>query len=636
MLDFIRSHRRLMQLVLLFFILPSFAFFGLEGYTRFGADADAVAKVAGQTISRQELDAAQREQMERLREMFGDQFDPRMLDTPDARRNILEGLIAQRVLALEANTKRLAVSDQALQQTILEVPGMTGEDGRFDVERYKTLLALRGMTPPMYEARLRRDLTLQQVSDAVQGSAFAPRTVAGRLSDLNDQEREIQELLFRSADFAQQVRITDDMLKRYYQENASLFAIPERAIAEYVVLSMDAVASGISVSEDDVKAYYEQNAARFGDPEERRASHILIRADRDASAADRAAARAKAEQILAQVRQSPSEFARLARELSQDPGSAELGGDLGFFAPGMMVKPFEEAAFALEKGQISDVVASDFGFHIIRVTEVKPAAVRSLSETRNEIVAEIRKQQAARQFPNLTEQFNDLVYEMSDSLKPVAEKLNLPIQRVENLTRTPNPELGTTPFNHPEFLTALFSDEATKNKRNTEAIEVAPGTLISGRVLEYKPVTTRPFEEVEAIVRERVRAAEAAALARQAGQAKLEALKAGADAAALGAPRVVSRVKPQALHPEALAAVMQADTATLPSYVGTDLAGQGYAIYRINRVTQPETPDVARRTAEQQQIAGAIAQQEMQAYIDSLRKKYKVEILSAPVRRDFE
>lgn len=637
MFDFIRTHRRLMQGVLLLFILPSFAFVGLEGYTRFRGDADAVATVGGQSISRQELDAAQREQMERMREMFGGQFDPRMLDTPAARQNILEGLIAQRVLALEADDNRLSVSDQALQQTILDVPGLAGEDGRFDVERYKTLLATRGMTPPMYEARLRRDLTLQQVTDAVQGTAFAPRTVAARLSDLNDQEREVQELLFKPADFEQQVKITDEMLKSYYETNSQFFEVPEQIRAEYVVLSQDAIASRIDVSDADVKTYYEQNAARFGGAEERRASHILISVDKNASDADKAAARAKAEQLLAQVRKAPAEFARLARENSQDPGSAERGGDLDFFGPGMMVKPFEEVAFALDKGQISDVVETDFGFHIIQVTDIKPAATASLDEVRNEIVAEIRKQQAARQFPNLSEQFNNLVYEQSDSLKPVADKLNLEIQTVSGLTRTPNPALGeNAPFNQQAFLTALFSDEAIKNKRNTDAVEAAPGTLISGRVVEYKPVTKRPFEEVKETVRERVRAAEAARLAREAGEAKLAELRSGNDVAGFGQPRMVSRVKPQGLPQPALVAVMKADAGNLPSYVGTELAGQGYGVYRINRIARPETPDTARRTAEQQQIANAMAQQELQAYIDSLRKKYKVEVHQTPARAEAE
>lgn len=626
MFEFIRTHQRLMQFLLLLFIFPSFAFFGLEGYTRFREGDNAVAKVAGQSITQQELDAAQREQMDRFRQMFGPQFDPKMLDTPEARQEILEGLIARRVMAVEAAKNRLVVGDQTLQQTILSVPGMTGADGKFDIERYKSLLAAQGMTPAMYEARLRQDLTLQQVNAAVQSTAFAPKTVANRLSDLNDQEREVLEQVFKSSDFASQVKITDEMLKDYYEKNARQFEVPEQVKAEYVVLNSEAVAAQISVSDADIKSYYEQNAKRFTDEEQRRASHILIKADKNASEAEKKSAKEKAEKILAQVRKNPGDFAKLAKEYSQDPGSAERGGDLDFFGKGMMVPPFEEAAFKLKQGEISDVVQSDFGYHIIQLTGVKPAKEKSLEEVKGQIAAEIKKQLAGKKFTEMAEQFTNIVYEQSDNLKPVADKLNLPIQTATGLTRTPNPALGANaPFNNPKFLNALYSDEALKNKRNTEAIEVAPSTLIAGHVVEYKPVTKRPFEEVKSIVQERVVQAEAAKLAKNAGEAKLAAAKSGNDAAGFSSPKTVSRVKNQGMDRQAFQAVMKADTSKLPAYVGVDLP-QGYAVYRINKVSQPATADAARRQAEQEQIANALAQQETMSYLEALKKKAKVEI----------
>lgn len=628
MFEFIRTHRRLMQFLLLLFIFPSFAFFGLEGYTRFSEGDNAVAKVAGQSITQQELDAAQREQMERFRQMFGAQFDPKMLDTPEAKQNILDGLIAQRAIAVEAANSRLSVSDQALQQNILAVPGLTGADGKFDVERYKSLLAAQGMTPAMYEARLRHDLALQQVTDAVQSTAFAPKTVTNRLSDLNDQEREVQELLFKASDYVSQVKVTDDMLKSYYDKHGSQFEIPEQIKAEYVVLNSDAVAAQISISDADIKSYYEQNAKRFTEEEQRRASHILIKAGKDASTAEKAAAKEKAEKLLAQLRKNPADFAKLAKENSQDPGSAERGGDLDFFGRGMMVKPFEDAAYALKQGEISNVVESDFGYHIIMVTDVKPASVKSLDEVKPEIAAEIKKQLAAKRFAEMAEQFTNMVYEQSDSLKPVAEKLNLKIETVAGLTRTPSQAFPQgAPFNQPKFLTALFSDEAVKNKRNTEAVEVAPNTLISGRVLEYKPVSKRPFEEVQAAIREQVMQTEAAVLAEKAGKDKLAELNSGANASGFSAPKTVSRTKPNDFGREVMSAVMKADTSKLPSYAGVDLGNRGYGIYRINKVMQPDTPDTARREAERQQIVDVLAQQEVVAYTEALKKKAKVELI---------
>lgn len=628
MFDFIRTHQRLMQLVLLLLILPSFAFFGLEGYTQFREDANVVAKVGEQTITQQELDAAQRQQMDRLRQMFGDQFDAQMFDTPEARKDILEGLIAQRALMAEVQRNDIMVSDQTLQQTILDIPGLKTPDGKFDSERYKSLLAAQGMTPEIFEARVRQDLAMQQLSEAVQNTAFAPKSVTNRLSEISEQEREVQEMLFQEADYVAQVKVTDEMLKNYYEKNSAQFEIPEQIKAEYVVLDNEAVASQITVSDADIKSYYEQNAKRYSTPEQRKASHILIAIDKNASDAQKAAAKEKAEQLLAQVRKNPAAFAKLAKENSQDPGSAERGGDLGFFGRGMMVKPFEDAAFGMKQGEISELVQSDFGYHIIQVTDVKPASQKTLEEVKPEIAAEIKKQLASKKFAELAEAFNNMLYEQPDSLKPVAEKLNLKIAVADNITKKGNPALPpNAPVNHPKFVQALFSDDVLKGKNNTEAIEADKNTLIAGRVAEYKPKSVKPFEEVKAAIRESVVKAEADALAKKAGEAKLAQLRANPDANGFSAPKPVSRAKNPGLNSQAFMAVMQADAGKLPAFVGVDLPTQGYAIYRINKVSQPANVDAQRRTAQQGQIANALAQQETFAYIESLKNQAKVEIV---------
>jgi peptidyl-prolyl cis-trans isomerase D len=618
-----------MQFVLLLFIFPSFAFFGLESYSRFQGGDNAVAKVAGQTITQEEWDAAQREQMERLRQMFGQQFDTKMFDTPEARRATLENLIARKAIAAEAAHEHLSVSDQALQQVILAIPGLTAADGKFDSERYKSLLEAQGMTPAIYEARLRQDMALQQLTEAIEATAFAPKAVADRLADLQEQEREIQQIAFKPADFAGQVKITDDMLKAYYDKHAVRFEVPEQIKAEYLVLDMATVASQISVSDADVKSYYEQNVKHYTEDEQRHARHILIKADKNAPEAERAAAKAKAEKLLEQLRKNPADFARLAKENSQDPGSAAQGGDLGFFGKGMMVKPFEDTVYKLKEGEISEVIQTDFGYHIIQLVGVKPASVKPLEQVKDEIAAEIKKQQAAKKFSEMAEVFSNTVYEQADSLKPAADKLNLKIQTIADLTRTPNPALPAgAPFNQPKFLQAIFSDEAVKNKHNTEAVEVAPNTLIAGHVLEHKPVTRKPFEDVKAQVRELVMREQSAELAKKAGEAKLAAVReAGAQAGGFGEAKTVSRSKPENLDAKALAAVMKADTGKLPAYVGVDLGEQGYAVFRINKVGQPATQDAARRAAERQQITGLVAREQMYAYLEYLKKKYKAEIL---------
>jgi len=629
MFEFIRNHKRLMQILLMLLIVPSFAFVGIEGYSNMRDRDNAVAKVGSLTISPQEWDTAQREQMERFQKMLGAQFDPKMFDTPEAKQSILDNLIAQKALATEMSGRHLAISDELLLQTVRGIDGLTKPDGQFDKERYTTLLAAQGMTPAGFEARLRQDMALQQLVSAVQSTAFSPKSVSARVSEIGEQEREIAELTFKSADYASQVALTPAMLKDYYTKNAAQFQIPEQVKIEYVVLSAAAVSGQINVSDAEIKAFFDQNAARYTVAEQRRASHILINAKKGAPAAEIAAAKAKAEALLAQVRKNPADFAKLAKENSQDTGSAAQGGDLDFFGKGMMVKPFEETVFKMKPGQISDLVQSDFGFHIIELTAIKPASVKSLAEVKDDITAEIKKQQVAKKYAELAEQFSNAVYEQADSLKPVADKLKLKIETASGVTRLPSPALAATPMlNNEKFLKAVFADDSIKNKRNTEAVEVAPNTLVAAHVVEYKPTSKRAFDDVQNAIKTQLTQIEAASLAKKAGMAKLAALKKADNTAGFSPVRMVSRGKAGGLTEAGLTAVMRVDGTKLPAYTGVE-GGGSYSIYRVSKIVAP-APDVARRQAEQQQVAGALAQQEMAAYVEFLKQKAKVQILKNP------
>jgi peptidyl-prolyl cis-trans isomerase D len=455
---------------------------------------------------------------------------------------------------------------------------------------------------------------------------IAPKSLTTWLAEINEQEREVQELRFNTADFSAKVKLTDAMLKDYYDKNPAAFEIPEQVKAEYVVLSMGTVAAQISVGDADIKAYYDQNQQRYSTPEQRRASHILVAANKSAPAAEKSAAKDKAAKLLEQLRKSrdPAEFARLAKANSQDPGSAEKGGDLGFFGPGMMVKPFEDAVFKLKPGEMSDLVESDFGYHIIKLTETKPGGKMTLEQVKADIAADIKKQLAAKKFTEMAETFSNTVYEQADSLKPVADKLGLKIETVTGLTRAGNPAAPKAVYNNPKFLGALFGDDAVRNKRNTEAVEVAASTLVAGRVFEHKPAGKKPFEDVKPALVEQVTRREAQVLASKAGQEKLAAMQAKPDSAGFGEVKTISRSKNPDLRGEAATAILKADVNKLPTFVGTELPGEGYGVYRISKVGQPAKPDAARRSAQQQQVVGTLAQEEMSAYVESLKKKAKV------------
>ncbi|KFI07699.1 SurA N-terminal domain-containing protein [Massilia sp. BSC265] len=625
MFEIIRNHKRWMYGILLLLVIPSFVLLGVEGYQNNDANT-AVATVAGQKVSQQEWEEAQRRQIDQARQMMGPQFDQKMFETSEAKQAILNNLVAERAINAELARSHMTVGDAALAKRIGEFQQFRKPDGSFDMEQYKAALAAQGMTPAMFDQRLRRDLTLEQLTGSIQATAFAPRSVSERLSSISDQEREVQEMLFPVAQFLPQVKVTDAMVKAYYDKNAQLFTIPEQVKAEYVVFDAAAVESQVQVSDAEIAEYYNKNVKSYTTPEQRTAAHILINVARDAKPADQAAAKAKAEAVLLEVRKNPANFGEIAKAQSQDQGSAQAGGDLGVVEKGTFVKPVEDAIYALKQGEVSGVVQSEFGYHIITVTSLKPAAQKPLADAREEIAADLKKQKMSKRYSEMAETFTNMVYEQAESLKPVADKLGLKIETVDGLTRKPNPQLGQAPFNNEKFLAALFGTDAVKNKRNTEAVEVSPSVLISGRVVEFKPATKRPLPEVDAVIRQRVTLEEAARLARAAGEQKLAAAKASGDAAGFGEPKVVTRSQEPTINTTAAIAVLKADTTKLPAYVGVDIPGQGYGVYRINKVSQPANPDLNRRKQEAQQISGLVGQAELFNYVEALKTKAKAKI----------
>lgn len=633
MFEFVRKHTRLLQFVLVLLIFPSFVFFGIQGYSRFmDGSNDAVAKVAGQSITRNELDAAHRDQIERVRRQMPG-LDAKLFDTPEMRQQTLEALVRERVLLAGADKLNLVTTDERLLHDLVQVPQIAAlrkPDGSIDTQAYRALVQAQGLTVEGFEQRVRQDGMLRQVLDGVSGTAFAPTTSTNAAVDALLQQREIQVQRFDTKDFLAKVNPSDAEIEAYYKDpaHAAQFEAPEQATVEYVMLDVDTLKKSITVPDDKLQDYYKQNERRFTAPEERRASHILVKADKAAPAADREKAKAKAEKLLAEVKKNPASFADVARKNSDDPGSAERGGDLDFFARGAMVKPFEDAAFALKQGEISGIVESDFGFHIIQVTGVRGGQKKTFDQARPEIVDEVGKQLAQAEYSKDALDFTNLVYEQPDSLKPTADKFKLEIRTVQNVRRKPGPETAG-PLANPKFLDALFGPEALRNKRNTEAVEVGPNQLVSGRVVQYAPAHQRPLAEVRQAVRDSVAAQQAEALARKEGEARLAALRAAPDTAMPGAALTVSRAQLREMPREIVDAAMRAPSAKLPAFAGVDLPGQGYAVVKIGKVLGRDVAAVDDRRA-QAQYAQSWGDAEGQAYYEALKARMRAQVLLHP------
>ncbi|MGH6639175.1 MAG: SurA N-terminal domain-containing protein [Polaromonas sp.] len=630
MFDSIRKHTKVTMALLFLLIVPSFILFGLDGYNRSREKGVTVAKVDGQEIIQSEWDRAHQKEVDRLRASMPS-LDVKLLDSPQARYATLERLVRDRVIAAAADKFRLATSDQRLARELQQSPEIASlrrPDGALDMERYRQLLGSQGMSPEMFEANVRADLSNRQVLVGIGASGFSSNAVADLALNAYFEKREIQLARFNAADFGAKLSPTDADLEQYYKANEKLFQAPEQANIEYVLLDVDTVKKSIVINEADLKTYYEQNVQRLSGVEERRASHVLIAAPKSAPAADRDKAKAKAEELLAGVKKSPDTFADVARKNSQDPGSAPSGGDLDFFARGAMVKPFEDAAFSMKKGDISGVVESEFGYHIIRLTDIKTPKQRSFEEMRPELEADLKKQQAQKKFSETAEAFTNGVYEQSDSLKPVADRLKLEIKSAGNVTRQPLAG-ATGVLANPKFLSALFAPDAIEKKRNTEAIEVAPSQLVSGRIVQYTPAHTRAFAEVKDTVRQRWLAQRGAEEARKEGLAKLAAWKAAPASAALSAPVLVSREQTQKLPAQVVDAALRADASALPVFAGVDLGALGYAIVKVGKVVPRDAPAEAAAKQERNQYAQWWTSAESLAYYNGLKERFKAEILVA-------
>jgi peptidyl-prolyl cis-trans isomerase D len=580
MFDAVRNNKKIIQIILALIILP-FAFWGVESYVKNVGGTDSVATVGSSKISPNEFRRALQEQQDALRKSLGGQVDAAMLDSPQMRQAVLDEVVNRHLLASYAAKTHLSVSNEQVIRFIASAPALQ-EDGKFSPERYEQALASQGKNKVAFEAELRQHLAAQQVQMAVGDGAMPGDTTAARWLGAVLEQREISDASLRAEQYLGKVKVAPEAIRSYYEANLKRFEIPEQVRAEYVVLDLS---------------------------DERRASHILIKLAKDATADQVKVAHDKAVDILAKVNKAPGDFAKLAKQFSEDPGSAANGGDLDWFGRGMMTKPFEEAAFSIRDGLVAEPVRSDFGFHVIRVTGARPDRIASSGQSPAEAA----------------DGFGNTVYEQADSLKPAAEKFKLPIQQSNWLSKGGR---GSGPLASPKLMAALFSEDAIKNGRNTEAIEVSPNVMVAAHVVEHKPAGVQPLDVVSPTIEKLLAHQEAAKLAAKDGADKLAQLVKGEKSDLPWSPsRLVMRAQPANLSADAVRAVFRADAGKLPAYVGVEDPA-GYVVYRISQVkphvaTAPESQEVQALRNRYRRI---VAEEELAAWQTTLKNRFPVSV----------
>ncbi|WP_287877989.1 SurA N-terminal domain-containing protein [Aquitalea sp.] len=603
MFDFVQNNKIAIQ-VILGAVALTFVGFGVGSYTSAVEDPYLV-KVGSAKIYKRDLD----------RILEGQPSDAA------TRQQALDDLIRQDLLLAAAQDGGASVSPEQLRKAIAGIPDLQ-ENGQFSATRYKDFLAARNMSPEAFEAKISRDIMLQNQINNFAGTGFVARSMVERMGGLMAQERQVRLLLLKPADFAAQVKTDDAALKAFYDANAKRFRTAESVKLDYVVLSPQAVATGLTVTDAEVKQYYEQHKADLAG-EERRASHILLTVPKDAKPADKAKIKAEADALLKQLRADPTKFAELAKTKSQDPGSAANGGDLGFFAHGAMVKPFDDVVFRMQPGKISEVVETEYGYHIIKLDEVKQpdfAAVRAAVE------AKLKQQKAAGQLRSMADKLAEVAYQQADSLKGVQDALKLEIKHSDWLARdkkSADPVLANA-----KVLDAAFGDDVLKKKHNSEPVDIGGGNLVVVRVADHQPERQQKLDEVRDVIKSELIATEGAKLAEKQGQALLAQLKSGKgmDGQKWGELLTVSRRNPGAMAGGDVRAVFAAPASPLPAFAGSKHDNGDYAIYQIASVGAGAAVSDDERT----QLAGAMVQMaarsQLGSYLETLRQKYPIKM----------
>jgi peptidyl-prolyl cis-trans isomerase D len=626
MFDIVHKHKRIAQFILALIMVP-FAFFGVDYYFRQSDSAGEVVKFDGGRISEAEFARAIRDQQEMLRRNAQQGVDPAIFDNPEVRFSLLQQLLRDRLVEKKGADLHFQVSNEQVFERIASDPRFRGGD-KFSLEVYKSLLSQAGISEPAFEDSIRRQLLSERIVDPISRGGIVAKASAATFINVVEQQREVEVGTIDAEPFVKDVKIDDAQVKAFYDNNAAAFKTPEEAKFEYVILTTDALQSQVAVTPEEVKAQYDSAARTYTQDEQRQAAHILIAVKPDATEAEREAAKKKAEEIAVQAKANPAKFAELAKQFSQDPGSAAQGGDLGSNPRGTMVKAFDDAVYAMKPGDIVGPVQSEFGWHVIRLVGITPARTRPFDEVKAQIETDLKRQKSAQKFAAAADQFQNLVYEQADSLAPVGKALGLKVETSPLVTRAQAQQIA---MGSAKVVQALLSPESIAAKRNTEAIEIGPNALMAARLVEYKPAAPRPFDDVKEEIRLQLVRRGAVELAQKAGREKLALLEQGKSDREVGVAfaKAVTLVRnrPQpGVATDAMTRIFQADATKLPRYVGASSERGGFSIYKVVNVITPPAPEPEKLAAARKGISEAQNREVFDAYVGALKSKAKVEI----------
>ncbi|PSW20998.1 peptidylprolyl isomerase [Photobacterium sanctipauli] len=604
--------------IILGLIILSFVFAGVGSYLA-GGGQQVAATVDGREISQREFEMAYQNERNRMQAQLGDYFSTLMGDpayVQQFRRSVLDRMVNDVLIEQRANDLGLRISDEQIRTAIVSMPEFQ-RDGRFDNETYNTLLRRSGMTPDQFAESMRTDLLRQQFLLAIQGSDFALSSELTALTKLEQQQREIRTLTLDVEAFTKNAEVADDEALAFYEQNPERYTRPDQVKAAYIELSGKGLKGTLEVTEEDAKAYFDDNQKKYGTAEQRQASHILVQGkDGDA--------KAKAEALLAELN-GGADFAELAKTSSDDTFSGKEGGKLDWFERGVMDPAFEDAAFALNKGEISGVVESDFGFHIIKLDDIKEPQVKPFADVREDIIVELREQRAVEAFYDLQNQLAETAFEMPDSLDDAAQAVDATVQTTDFFSQNDAPGVLSTPV----VLQALFSPEVREDGLNSDVIEIAPEHVVVVRVDDSRDEMVLPFDEVSESVKQQLAQQKGEEQAQAKADEMLAQLRDGSNALLEDAglsfsdAEVISRMGTDPMLAQVAFGLAKPE-GEQPVYGVTRDAAGDMLIIALDKVIEADVEPVSVDSQLAAQVQQMNAQQDVMATLDQLRNTAEV------------
>lgn len=610
-------------------IIITFALFGLSTYLS-GPSKIVVADINGTEISQNDLLRAQQNYLQRMQQLLGKQYDPAMFPDERVQREVLQGLITRALVDQHLNEAGYQVAFTQVLDKLRTIPAFQ-DNGSFSADLYKQVLRTQRMNPELFEQDLARDLASEQLYRGISQTAFVTPAELQRYAVLKNQQRNISYLTLDLADYTRTVQPTEQQIQDYYAANKQAFMTREQVSVDYLELDIRQMASQYDVSEADLKQYYDTHRANYSQQaEQRKASHILLKVDEQHKDTD---VRQQADELLARLRNG-EDFAKLAREYSQDPGSAKQGGDLGYFGKGIMTPPFEAAVFALQKGELSEPVKTEFGYHLIRLDDIRPEQLTPFEEVKQQIKTELQLQQAEQAYYEKADELNRYSYEMPDSLAGVADKMGLTLKQSPLFTRQGGPGL----FADPKLVGAAFSEEVLRQGRNSEPVQLSDTHVVVLRVREHREARQKQLGEVKDQVTAQVRAQLARQQLEETATKIQQALEAGQAGEAVAKQyklkwNEAGFIQREPSDKQQLDLALRQQAFQLPRPAGqavtatVRLSNGNMAVMQLQAVRdgQAET-DTARIKANQVRLASVAGSVSYDAFLDSLQQDADINI----------